>query len=287
MRPLAFLLTAALLVQACSATTPPTGFLPSVPQVALTGSPGTIDDFSIQTVGMDNGTPVTPLFELPAIPTNQGQLGLTVWGETDAGGNVTSATEAEVSGLGGGADSVHVFFDPSSRPVLFVDDATGYSFAVSSITATQATITLCDPGGTPDAYTVLTVENGQSSLSAIASGGTCALTGLVTASRPAGGKRDSGSRFVNLSSLENLEQWFISGSYAASFGAAANALEKFEQHKDDPTQIPNETTFMALVIAAALLIVPALLGLTGWTVKDLNAPVAVDGLVPLYEPSAP
>lgn len=58
----------------------------------------------------------------------------------------------------------------------------------------------------------------------------------------------------------------ISGlSYIAGIGFAIGAILKFKQHKDNPTQIPIGTPVALLFVAAALLFLPSILDVAGYT----------------------
>lgn len=61
----------------------------------------------------------------------------------------------------------------------------------------------------------------------------------------------------------SLTKLITAGSYLAGLGFAIGAVMKFKQHKDNPTQIPIGTPIALLFIAAALLFLPSILGVTG------------------------
>jgi len=63
-------------------------------------------------------------------------------------------------------------------------------------------------------------------------------------------------------SLGNLARLITAGSYIAGFGFAVGAILKFKAHKDNPTQIPVGTPIALLFIAAALIFLPAIFGVT-------------------------
>jgi len=283
MRVLSALVMVAFALVACAPTAVSPPSEPTLPTLSLTGTAESIDDFALGGVA---GSTVVPLFELPSIPTNQGPLGLTVWGEKDGSGNVTSVAQAEVSGLNGGAGTVHVFFNAASEPVIFLDDTSGYFLAVSNVTATQATITLCDPGATPDVSTVVSNVNGTSSSGPVVAGGTCAVAGLAAVARTAPAATLGTAGETNLSSPGSITQLISAASYVAGLAFSMAAILKFKSHKDNPTQVPIGTPIALIFIAAALLFLPTVLTVEG-TVIDSGSLTAVDGVLPVYETSAP
>jgi intracellular multiplication protein IcmD len=66
-------------------------------------------------------------------------------------------------------------------------------------------------------------------------------------------------------SFTNLTKLITAGSYLAGLGFSIGAIMKFKQHKDNPTQIPIGTPIAMVFIAAALLFLPSILGVTGAT----------------------
>lgn len=63
----------------------------------------------------------------------------------------------------------------------------------------------------------------------------------------------------------DLTRLLTAGSYVAGIGFAIGAIMKFKQHKDNPTQIPVGTPIALIFIAAALIFLPTILGVTGAT----------------------
>ena len=55
------------------------------------------------------------------------------------------------------------------------------------------------------------------------------------------------------------------GSYIAGLAFSIGAIMKFKQHKDNPTQNPIGTPIALVFIAAALLFLPSILSVTGYT----------------------
>ncbi|MDI9817888.1 type IV secretion protein IcmD [Tatlockia sp. PL877] len=66
-------------------------------------------------------------------------------------------------------------------------------------------------------------------------------------------------------SFTSLAKLITAGSYLAGLGFSIGAIMKFKQHKDNPTQIPIGTPVALVFIAAALLFLPSILGVTGQT----------------------
>lgn len=66
-------------------------------------------------------------------------------------------------------------------------------------------------------------------------------------------------------SFTGLAKLITAGSYLAGLGFAIGAILKFKAHKDNPTQIPVGTPIALVFIAAALLFLPSILGVTGFT----------------------
>jgi len=67
------------------------------------------------------------------------------------------------------------------------------------------------------------------------------------------------------SSFTSLTKLVTAGSYLAGLGFSIGAIMKFKQHKDNPTNIPVGTPIAMTFIAAALLFLPSILGVTGTT----------------------
>lgn len=67
------------------------------------------------------------------------------------------------------------------------------------------------------------------------------------------------------SSFTSLTKLVTAGSYLAGLGFSIGAIMKFKQHKDNPTNIPVGTPIALTFIAAALLFLPSILGVTGAT----------------------
>ena len=64
------------------------------------------------------------------------------------------------------------------------------------------------------------------------------------------------------------------GSYVAGLAFAIGAIMKFKQHKDNPTQIPIGTPISLVFIAAALLFLPSILSVAGFTMFGVQGTTA-------------
>lgn len=102
------------------------------------------------------------------------------------------------------------------------------------------------------------------------------LKGLVAFCFLLGGMVFSGSALADQSlgtiasniyaNFENLTKLITACSYIAGLGFAIGAIMKFKMHKDNPTQVPIGTPISLVFIAAALLFMPSILGVTGSTI---------------------
>jgi len=79
--------------------------------------------------------------------------------------------------------------------------------------------------------------------------------------------------------MENVAKLITAISYIAGLGFAIGAILKFKAHKDNPTQIPVGTPIALLFIAAALIFMPSLFGVTGETLfgssKQIGSPKGI------------
>lgn len=91
------------------------------------------------------------------------------------------------------------------------------------------------------------------------------LLALVSQEAAAGNLTIGGMASTITSSFKNLAKLITAGSYLAGLGFSIGAIMKFKQHKDNPTQIPIGTPIALVFIAAALLFLPSILGVTGST----------------------
>lgn len=76
------------------------------------------------------------------------------------------------------------------------------------------------------------------------------------------------------SSFSQLTKLITAGSYLAGLAFSIGAIMKFKQHKDNPTQIPIGTPIALVFIAAALLFLPTILGVAGFTMFGSAGSVA-------------
>jgi intracellular multiplication protein IcmD len=88
---------------------------------------------------------------------------------------------------------------------------------------------------------------------------------LVSQDASAGALTLGGMASSITKSFTNLAKLITAGSYLAGLGFSIGAIMKFKQHKDNPTQIPIGTPIALVFIAAALLFLPTILGVTGQT----------------------
>jgi intracellular multiplication protein IcmD len=167
--------------------------------------------------------------------------------------------------------------------VLFVDDTSGYSIAVTGENTATPVITLCDPNGTADATTTLSGSGTSIQTSAVTSGGSCTTSAVLTTATST--RRADSAAETNVSSYGNIASLISAASYVAGFGFALGAILKFKAHKDNPTQIPIGTPIALLFVGAALLFIPTIFSVSGATLFGSTALVPVDGLLPLYEPT--
>ncbi|MFZ4076755.1 MAG: type IV secretion protein IcmD [Legionellaceae bacterium] len=68
-----------------------------------------------------------------------------------------------------------------------------------------------------------------------------------------------------IGSFSSLTSLITACSYLAGLGFAISAIMKFKQHKDNPTQTQIGQPIGLTLIAAALLFLPTILGITGAT----------------------
>jgi intracellular multiplication protein IcmD len=75
-------------------------------------------------------------------------------------------------------------------------------------------------------------------------------------------------------SFTAIGKLITAGSYIAGLAFSIGAIMKFKQHKDNPTQIPIGTPISLTFIAAALLFLPSILGVAGYTMFGASGSVA-------------
>ena len=82
----------------------------------------------------------------------------------------------------------------------------------------------------------------------------------------AAGGRTIGSVAATITeSFRSLAKLITAASYIAGLAFSIGAIMKFKQHKDNPTQTPIGAPIGLLVVAAALLFMPSVMGMAGAT----------------------
>lgn len=76
------------------------------------------------------------------------------------------------------------------------------------------------------------------------------------------------------SNFAQLSKLITAGAYVAGLGFSLAAIMKFKGHKDNPTQVPIGTPVALVMVAAALLFLPSILGVTGETIFESKGTVA-------------
>lgn len=110
------------------------------------------------------------------------------------------------------------------------------------------------------------------------------LLALVSQEAAAGGSLTIGGMASSITkSFTNLAKLITAGSYLAGLGFSIGAIMKFKQHKDNPTQIPIGTPIALVFIAAALLFLPSILGVTGATMFGGGAAVTAGPTGTIYK----
>lgn len=83
----------------------------------------------------------------------------------------------------------------------------------------------------------------------------------------AGGGTSLGDVASNVTgNLTNVAKLITAASYVAGVGFALMGMLKFKAHKDNPTQVPLSQPIVLMIIAAALIFLPSLIGSAGQTV---------------------
>jgi intracellular multiplication protein IcmD len=80
-----------------------------------------------------------------------------------------------------------------------------------------------------------------------------------------------------MGSFGNLARLITAGSYLAGLAFSIGAIMSFKQHKDNPTQTPIGKPIGLTFIAAALLFLPSILAVTGYTMFQTGAKTAGPG----------
>ncbi len=82
-------------------------------------------------------------------------------------------------------------------------------------------------------------------------------------------------------SMQNLAKLIMAMSYVMGMGFAVGAAFKFKAHKDNPQQIPVGTPIALFFIAAALIFLPSVFDMAGYTLfKENKQEAGVEGINP-------
>lgn len=99
-----------------------------------------------------------------------------------------------------------------------------------------------------------------------------AIVGLVFVGTAFADSQNLGAVAQNITgSMKDVAELITAAAYVAGLGFAVAAILKFKAHKDNPQQIPVGTPIALLFIAAALIFLPSLLGVSGQTVFGSGA----------------
>lgn len=112
------------------------------------------------------------------------------------------------------------------------------------------------------------IRRSLSSLSQLSLGASAYLyTSLVLAADPASNDPTLGKVASTItSSFGQLAKLITAGAYMAGIGFCMASMLKFKAHKDNPTQIPIGTPIALLFIGAALIFLPNIFKIAGYTV---------------------
>jgi intracellular multiplication protein IcmD len=90
-----------------------------------------------------------------------------------------------------------------------------------------------------------------------------------------GGNLSLGSMASSIvNSFTNVAKLITAASYLAGLAFAIGAILKFKQHKENPTNITIGTPIALVFVAAALLFLPTILMMTGYTMFGSTGQVA-------------
>ena len=78
-------------------------------------------------------------------------------------------------------------------------------------------------------------------------------------------------------SFVSVAKLITAGSYLAGLGFAIGGILKFKQHKDNPTQVTIGQPIALIFVAAALLFLPSILGVAGYTLFEGGGTTAGPG----------
>ncbi|HEY1975642.1 MAG TPA: hypothetical protein VGG89_03785 [Candidatus Baltobacteraceae bacterium] len=256
---------------------PPATQQGTLPQVEVTAPLQSVNELTRAPVlAYYAAKPVRVFAELPNIETNQGTFGIVLWGTRDAKGDFAALTEAQVFGGNDGL-SAHIFFDSQMQPVLFRDDASGYSLAIVHDSPQRTAITLCDPQFSP--VSSIALDDATPLTQTANAGGTCSLRNAdaVQAAYSAATCTLSPEVAAKLCSLSQL---IMAGNYVAGLTFAVAAILAHE----NKTQTPLSTPITFIFVAAALIFAPSVFKSAGGTLYgETGETSAVEGIMPFYQ----
>lgn len=95
---------------------------------------------------------------------------------------------------------------------------------------------------------------------------------------------DTGKTIGNVAStitgsFQALAKLITAASYIAGLAFSVGAIMKFKQHKDNPTQTPIGAPIGLLVVAAALLFMPSVMGMAGATMFGAGKTSGPSGMI--------
>ena len=108
------------------------------------------------------------------------------------------------------------------------------------------------------------------------------MVGGVLYALPVGAEQTIGDVAAHVTgSFKALAKLITAAAYIAGMGFAIGAIMKFKAHKDNPTQIPIGTPIALIFIAAALIFLPTIFSVAGYTL--FGAGTETGGIGGVYE----
>jgi intracellular multiplication protein IcmD len=96
---------------------------------------------------------------------------------------------------------------------------------------------------------------------------TVMLTGLAYAAKSKADVMTLGDMALTITkSFEGLAKLITAGAYMAGIGFVMASMLKFKAHKDNPTQIPIGTPIALLFVGSALIFLPHIFIIAGYTI---------------------
>ena len=80
-------------------------------------------------------------------------------------------------------------------------------------------------------------------------------------------------------SFKSIAKLITAASYIAGLAFSIGAIMKFKQHKDNPTQTPIGGPIGLLIVAAALLFMPSVMGMAGETMFGGGVTAGPSGMI--------